>query len=1576
MAKQSNGIWQQIVTLTAKDLKILVLRHFSSTLYTAILLPVLLTVYVGIGQSLSGANNNYGIAEPRQVRSLRQALDVADSSRSNFVFVNNGYSGGDIDRVINTVASEVEFVVGDGMTAHRVSDVTEMGRICTVTFQATTSCYGGIVFHSSPNEGEGGIWNYTLRGDGDLGRTFDYQKSDNDPQVYILPLQRSIDRAIAQLGGTNSTTNLDSMEEMLFTNQTDTERRDEANRSYQNTFVRYMGVTILLAFYGMPYHLAGYIATEREKGLSALIDAMMTTTGPWQAQVVRIVSYFCSFSMVYLQGWMAGALILKFMIWKQTSVGVVLPYFILAGLAAAAQALIGGTLFRKAQLSGVVNGLVFLLLGVLVQAVNLSTGAAAILGLLFTPCNMILQIKYISRYEAEGRLADLLQAPENSDHSLPAYVLWIFLLVQICICPFIAAGLERWLHDTAANGRIMWRGSVEDERPQFAVTVQGLTKTFRPSLLSRTFGLFSSPRPATTAVDNLDLAVPRGQIVSLLGANGSGKSTTLDAIAGIQAFQNGKMTVDASGGIGIAPQRNVMWDELTVMEHVTIFNRLKSPGRSSAQDGVLELIMDVGLEIKKDVKSSTLSGGQKRKLQLAMMLTGGSAVCCVDEVSSGIDPLSRQKIWDILLAERGSRTIILTTHFLDEAEQLSDKVAIMSKGGLRVQGSVAELKSRFGSGYRFPISNEISEAQLPEIDGVYRVARSDSIVYIAPTAADAARAIPVFEAANLRYSVANPTLEDVFLQSADEYTSAVNMGKEKHGRQYATQESSPIRLLPGRQISIAKQIGVLMRKRLILLRSNWLPYLIAFTIPIIAASIMQLLVTNEPAPTCTPIRLDQRASMDMYNDAFDNATMLVGLDPSSANLSEVLDSLGRPKTLSFFGDFESLPSVVETERSVIKPGGYWDLGPQPIVVYRADEDFMASAVISQNLADSLQTGIDIVASYTTFDSTFSNVGKTLQLAIYISVALGIAPSFLALYPNLERRSHVRGLQYSSGVRVISLWTSHIAFDTCVIIIPVIVAALIFNFTSDAFWNAGYLVPIFLLFTIAATLLGYVFSLAMGSQLATWAIITAFNAVGLAIYFISFVFIISLSETSRAQGNVEIAHDVIAIIFPVGSLIRAMVVSLNVFSQACYGPELVAYAGDMKAYGAPILYLTLQCIVYFCILLLSESKTRLATMFHKQAAIDTETPTNNSSGVQVQSVTKKFDDSTAVENITFNVEQSETFALLGPNGAGKSTTISMIRGDISPTKGDILVSQTSITQSRALARANLGVCPQFDAIDAMTTSQHLQHYARLRGILDINRQVDAVLIAVGLEEYRNTMASHLSGGNKRKLSLGMALTGNPSVILLDEPSSGLDAAAKRIMWRTLQTVMPGRAILLTTHSMEEATVLAGRAGIIAKQMLATGKVEDLQRALGDVLHVHLVSKTAPYSSQEEMVQMRAGILELLPEAEVQERTFHGQLRFSVAAGSVLERSAQTPTTQGKQESKAGASSAMGQLLVLLETNKERMGVDHYSVSPTTLNDVFLAVVGQHQVQEEGYSANDQSRAAKKRNVPWRKMLIGF
>lgn len=169
-------------------------------------------------------------------------------------------------------------------------------------------------------------------------------------------------------------------------------------------------------------------------------------------------------------------------------------------------------------------------------------------------------------------------------------------------------------------------------------------------------------------------------------------------------------------------------------------------------------------------------------------------------------------------------------------------------------------------------------------------------------------------------------------------------------------------------------------------------------------------------------------------------------------------------------------------------------------------------------------------------------------------------------------------------------------------------------------------------------------------------------------------------------------------------------------------------------------------------------------------------------------------------------------------------------------------------------------------------------------------------------------------------------------------------------------------------MEEADALASRAGIMSKRMLAMGTTDSLRRRFGDIYHVHLVTTTAPHTPADEMERIRAWVSENFPNATIEEKTYHGQMRFAVPARSQapIPSPTQTPALEGVDEIFSGVSPVSDEkdtrkkgnisaLFTLLEANKGFLGLEYYSVSQTTLDQVFLKIVGQHQIEEEGYAA---------------------
>jgi len=182
-----------------------------------------------------------------------------------------------------------------------------------------------------------------------------------------------------------------------------------------------------------------------------------------------------------------------------------------------------------------------------------NSGTVAILSLLFPPMNYVFFTILMARWERQNIGTNLLKAGPENPWGLPGIVLWAFLIIQILVFPILGALVERALYGTASKGRTV---TSDGENLTRAVELSSFSKRYRPNLFSRHIGpLFGKRRETVFAVNDLNLTVMRGQIMVLLGANGSGKSTTLDAIAGLSKLSSGTINVDGTGGLGVCPQK-------------------------------------------------------------------------------------------------------------------------------------------------------------------------------------------------------------------------------------------------------------------------------------------------------------------------------------------------------------------------------------------------------------------------------------------------------------------------------------------------------------------------------------------------------------------------------------------------------------------------------------------------------------------------------------------------------------------------------------------------------------------------------------------------------------------------------------------------------------------------------------------------------------------------------------------------------------------------------------------------------------------------------------------------------------
>jgi len=275
------------------------------------------------------------------------------------------------------------------------------------------------------------------------------------------------------------------------------------------------------------------------------------------------------------------------------------------------------------------------------------------------------------------------------------------------------------------------------------------------------------------AVDGVDCEVHTGEVFSFLGPNGAGKTTTVEILEGLRRRSSGEVRVlgldpwtqidKLRTRVGVIPQDFHFFPKLTPREAVRLYASL-----FAVKVDVDELLARVELSDKADDHYDTLSGGQHQKVGVALALVNDPELCFLDEPTTGLDPRARRSIWDVIRRLRGEgRTVFLTTHYLDEAQQLSDRIAIIHRGKIIATGSPTEIISRYGRPERLRIVGEPALADRLAALGL-RVERDDGGVEVElRTKADALKILETIAASGLRwesFSTRTDTLEDVFIQ--------------------------------------------------------------------------------------------------------------------------------------------------------------------------------------------------------------------------------------------------------------------------------------------------------------------------------------------------------------------------------------------------------------------------------------------------------------------------------------------------------------------------------------------------------------------------------------------------------------------------------------------------------------------------------------------------------------------------------------------------------------------------------------------------------------------------------------------
>ncbi|KAM9305170.1 phospholipid-transporting ATPase ABCA3 [Gastrophryne carolinensis] len=1216
---------------------------------------------------------------------------------------------------------------------------------------------------------------------------------------------------------------------------------------------------------------------------------------------------------------------------------------------------------------------------------------------------------------------------------------WYFPLLPSYWCG-TPRNAEIWeKEDDEEPEKALKREYLEEEPSELipGVRIKHLTKAFRVNGKRR------------IAVRDLSLNMYEGQITVLLGHNGAGKSTTLSMLTGLLPPSSGECYISGyeilrdtaliRRNLGLCPQHDVLFQGLTVEEHLYFYAGLKGCPRQRCPEEVEKILQILRIEEKRSALSTQLSGGTCRKLSIGIALIGGSKVVMLDEPTSGMDPASRRDTWELLQQHKHDRTLLLTTHFMDEADLLGDRIAILAQGQLQCCGSSLFLKRKYGAGYHMVMVKQphcqvedISDLVTSYVPGATLESNAGAeLSYILPKESTSQFEALFAELEHRRdklgiasYGASVTTMEEVFLRVGKLVDTSLDIQAiqlpalqyqhERRANDWAAEESSSmsdctedsgvlitedcssIKLNDGSSLW-CQQFYALFVKRAAYSWRNWRIVVGQFLVPLVFTTLALVVEKTFPGPrdspglqmnlvpyghTAVPYSLPPNASLllqslaESYREQFDERYV----EPQ-----EVLGALDdyllakAAEEGALFAEHCVCAADIQGDASRIRVTARFN--------NQAYHAVAAALALVDNAIFKLVAGSNasiLVTNYPQPRNTTETARDQLLegqtgFAIAINLLYGMASlaSTFSLLLVGERAVKSKHVQFVSGASSFSYWLSALIWDLLNFLIPCALMLVVFQaFGVQAYTDDNHLVDVMLMLLLygwAVIPLMYLFSFLFTSTATAYTRLTIFNILSGTASFLS-VTIMSIP----ALGLVDLSHtlDLVFLVLPNYCLGRSfsdfyqnyhflkfclsspttafICKALNVSYQANY------FSFSPPGVGRYLTSMAVQGLVFLCLLFIIESRiicqlwnyrrhrwltppeSPVAPSEDRDVADERkkvlESPVEELSALSSPLIIKELckvygrrDFVLAVDRISLAVSRGECFGLLGFNGAGKTTTFRMLTGDESVSSGDAYIDGHSILHSIKKAQQRIGYCPQFDPLlDHMTGRETLCLYARLRGVPEayISSCVENMLRGLLLEAHANKLVRTYSGGNKRKLSAGIALIGGPPVIFMDEPSTGMDPVARRLLWDAVtRTRESGKAVIITSHSMEECEALCTRLAIMVNgQLKCLGSPQHLKSKFGS--GYTLLAKTSNVEDG------------LIPFKQFVETVFPGSLLKHEHQGMVHYHI----TNQ---------ELSWAQVFGTLEKAKETFNLEDYSVSQISLEQVFLSFSHFQQPPEVGF-----------------------
>ncbi|KAM9831250.1 cholesterol transporter ABCA5 [Neosynchiropus ocellatus] len=1170
------------------------------------------------------------------------------------------------------------------------------------------------------------------------------------------------------------------------------------------------------------------------------------------------------------------------------------------------------------------------------------------------------------------------------------------------------------VYDTEVNGAPAGGDEpVEPVSPEFrgkeAIRINNISK------------VYSDKEDKVEALRGLTFDIYEGQIMALLGHSGAGKSTLMNILCGICPPTGGSATiygslvsdmvdgVDLKQLVGICPQFNIVFDVLTVQEHLNIFAAIKGIPPNQVEAQVSKVLKDLDLEKIMDAQAKNLSGGQKRKLAVGIAILGDPKILLLDEPTAGMDPCSRHQVWTLLKSIRAGRVIVLSTHFMDEADILADRKAVISNGMLKCLGSSMYLKTKCGVGYhlRMSVNKHCDPDQISSLVQTHvpksKLSRQHESELTFTLPFEGVNTFPGLftqfdtqpQLGIVSYGVSLTTLEDVFLRLESETGvdqsdySVFNRPEVEEDSESVSVDDTDQRLLTftdsrsdlvsgqalwRQQFSTIVWLHMLnmLRERKAFIYTFCL-FLVFLTAVLVLSLVTGNIHIHSPDLQFRPMYLLRRNQQPHRY-----ATSLLLQNSTGSDISDLIHQLEAQDLKVELMRQNDYMSAAPHSAAINVTGSAKDLSF--IVAFNSTMIHSLPMVVNV-LSNALLRGLNgsgLIRTWTKpFDHQISDSTSNDMISIE-AINLGMLaagmPAYFAMDHTRDREIKSRSSLRISGLLPSAYWCGLASVDIPFFyLILTCMTTVLFSFHSGDLMTTSNLVAVVLCivgFGPAVILFTYVFSFGFAGVQSNR---DFFSVISMMVCVVS-SFLVQLFGDDAVSRNL---HNLLCCINPLYPLMGCLTCITKAMFVSPPSEETFHWGNLLFAIIAPYF----QCAVLIFLLrwlerryggrtmktdqfcrISYDSKPNLEKVLDEGENEDEDVRMERARVkealtcqscqqkplIVVDNVKKRYEGGgegfsvnknkkEAVSNVCFCVRKGEVFGLLGPNGSGKSTIMHMLAGDLEPSAGQVLMGDYSAEFGPGdFNLDHVGYCPQVNPLwPRITLQEHLEIYAAIKGLRgdDVPGIIERVVGALELKDHLNKRTKTLSGGLKRKLCFALSMLGNPEMILLDEPSSGMDPKSKQRTWRALRAAINSgqRSAVLTTHYMEEAEAVCDRVAILVSGRLrCIGSIQHLKSKFGRGYCLEIKLQEAATSHQVE--QLQDEILRMFPHAARQE-SFTTLMVYKI------------PSEDVKSLSKCFCD---------LETAKQGFHFEDYNFSQSTLEQVFLEFAKEqdHEDQEVG------------------------